>query len=391
MNLAHGNYAEFTAFGAYCGEFIDHLTKSNIDIWDISGSNDIYTARVAPSEYMSVARKARDFRVKTAVVKRGGAYFVLRRYRRRIGIPLGILAFFAVIVVMQSFIWDIKIVGNQTLTRAQIVEQLEKNGVKAGTPVKGFNANKVEIEMSLALSELAWVSIERSGSRLIVKISERLDSGAGASQVPSESPCNVIAGRSGRIVTTEIYSGRLLYKPKSGVNKGDIVVSGVVGNGAGGLLFVHADAKIIAECTETVEIYQPYDNYEEIKNGITASDKYVIFLGMNIPVAGDRPIRGDNIKYTEEIRAPKLFGFPLPYRELTQNYVYYDRVRVTDAPTDALEKLNNAIDLYERNFLADAEIISRTVEYFPDDNGIKAVVTHMFYADIAVQKEFTAG
>lgn len=390
--MAHGNYAEFTAFGAYCGEFMDFLAKSDIPIWDISGSNDIYTARVAPGNYMKVARKSRDFRVKTAVVGRGGAYFVLRRYRGRIGIPLGILAFFAIIVIMSNFIWDIKIIGNQTLTRAQIVEQLEKNGVKAGTPVKGFNANKVEIKMSLALNELAWVSVERAGSRLIVKISERLPSdGNNASPVPTESPCNVIAGRSGRIVTTEIYRGRLLYKPKSGVNKGDIIVSGVIGNGSGGLLFVRADAKIIAECTETVELYQAYDNYEDIKNGVTASDKYVIFLGMNIPVAGERPIKGDNIKYSEEIRAPKIFGFPLPYRELTQNYVYYDRVRVTDAPSDALEKLNNAIDLYERNFLSNAEIISRDIGYFPDDDGIKAVVTHTFYEDIAVKKEFTTG
>jgi len=387
--MKHGNYAEFTAFGVYCGEFIDDLVKSGAQIWDISGSGSIYTMRTVPQNYMSVARKARKYRVKTAVVKRGGGYFRLRRYRKRLGIPAGILAFFAVIVIMSNFIWDIRITGNQTVTKAQIAEQLEKSGIRAGAAKKSFNANKAEIEMSLALDDLAWVSIERAGSRLNVKVSERLPSG---SDIPTDVPCNVIADRSGQIISTEIYRGKLLYPMRSGVNKGDVIVSGVVSDGAGGLIFVHADAKIIAECTETVEFYQPYENYLSVKNGYGAVEKSVVFLGMNFtlnPFGAKKNHKGDNIKYSEEIRAPKIFGFPLPYRELTQNYEYYDRVQITDSAEDTLEKLNNSIDLYERNFLSGAEIIAREAEYFPDDNGVKAKASYVYRINIAVKKEFS--
>jgi len=389
--MKHNNYAEFTAFGAYCGDFIDCLAKSEIEVWDISGANEIYTAKTAPQNYIRVARKAREFRVKTAVSKRSGKYFLLRRYRKRLGIPAGILAFFAIIVVMSNYIWDIRITGNQQISRAQILEQLEKNGIKTGVPANSFNKNKAEINISLALGDLAWVNIEREGSRLNVKVSESLPSDA--AQVPSDAPCNIVAGRSGQIISTEIYRGKLLYPMRSGVNKGDIVVSGVVGNGAGGLQFVHADAKIIAECTETMEFYQPFASYQNVKNGYSAAEKSIIFLGMNFPLSfgSSRSYKGDNIKYTEEIRAPKILGFRLPYRLLTQNYVYYDRVEITDTETDALEKLNMTVDLYEQNLLAGAEIVAREIEYFPDDLGIRAKVSYVFRTDIAVKKEFSAG
>jgi len=398
MNTRHKNHIEFTAFGAYCNDFINELVNSDYNAWDISGNADIYTVKTAPQNYMAIARLAGSYRVKTKVSGRSGVYFKLRRYKKRIGIPLGILAFFAIIVTMSNFIWSIRITGNHELSSYRIVEQLELHGIKSGAPIRGFNANQIELMLTLTFDELAWVNIERSGSRVNVKINERLPSAI--ETIPVSSPCNVVAKFSGQLIETEIYRGRLLYEVGSGVNAGDIVVSGVIANNtadpnnpwSGSIAYVHADAKLIAECIEIVEFYQPLSTFHNVKNGFTDNNTSMIFLGMRF--GRDKIIankNADNVVYSEEMRAPDIFGFPLPFRVLTQRYIYHDRIEVADAAPYALQKLNRQIELFELNFLGEAEIIEKQVEYFPDEEGIKAVAEYIFRVDVAEKVEILMG
>ncbi|MCL2633343.1 MAG: sporulation protein YqfD [Oscillospiraceae bacterium] len=386
--MAYRNYVEFTAFGSYSSQFIDYLINSGYAVWDINSSNEIYTVRTSPRSYLAVARKAREFRTKTKVVKRGGVYFTFRRYRKRIGLPIGVLAFLAVIVLMSNFIWSIRIIGNEELSRYRILEQLELHGVKAGIPISGFDAEKVELALTLAFDELAWVNIERVGSRINIKVSER-DGTDNSDTIPVSTPCNVIAVRSGQIIDTEVYRGRLLYEIGSGVNAGDIVVSGVVSDGAGGLNYVHADAVLIVQCVEAFEFHQPYATLQKSKNGYSDSNISIIFLGLRFGGEINVSKFGDNVKYTEEVYAPRLFGFPLPYRVLKQDYVYYDRVEVIDSPTTALGKLNNDIELFELYYLDGAELILREIEYFPEEDGVSATVTYVYTINVAQKQEMS--
>ncbi|MCL2071788.1 MAG: sporulation protein YqfD, partial [Oscillospiraceae bacterium] len=239
-----GSYIEFSAFGAYCGEFIDELVGSDHQVFDISSSNDIFMVKTAPRNYPAIARKARAFRVKTRVVKRSGLYFTFRRYRKRVGIPLGMLAFFGIIVLMSNFVWSVKIIGNEKVGDSRILEQLEKSGISSGVNIHGFNANRAELELALAIEDLAWVSIERTGSRINVKVSERVEGGDNnnLTAIPLETPCNITSAYSGQLIRAEVYRGELLYEVGNGINAGDVVVSGAVPGFAGGHSYVPADA-----------------------------------------------------------------------------------------------------------------------------------------------------
>jgi similar to stage IV sporulation protein len=247
--------------------------------------------------------------------------------------------------------------------------------------IEGFNANQAELELALAIEELAWVSIERTGSRINVKISERLD-GGDSNEIAVTTPCNIIAGRTGQLIKAEVYRGELLYELGSGVSAGDIVVSGVIHGG-----IVHADALLLAEIVEIVDFYQPFSTKQRAANGHSMSNRSIVFLGMRFGGELDICPHSDHVQYTQSMTAPNIFGFPLPFRVLNQDYVFYDRLEVIDPPVTALNKLNRQIDLYETNFLSDAEIIERQVEYFPDENGVGALVRYIFHTDIAVKSE----
>jgi len=379
------SYVEFTAFGVYCGEFIDFLVSSDYQVSDITSSNDIYTIKTSPKNYPAIAKLAREYRVKTRVVARSGAYFELRRYRKRVGILFGVIAFFGIIVLMSNFVWNIKISGSDKVGNWQIFEQLAQSGIRPGVHIDGFNANQAELELGLSIPELAWVSIERSGSRINVKVSERLEEES--EEIPLDTPCDVIANRSGQLIKAEVYRGQLLFEVTSGINKGDVIVSGKVKDAAGRRSRVHADAKLFIEAIEVADFYQPYMTLHRAKNGRSKNNKSVVFLGRRFGGELEVPRDADHVDYFETLKVPDFFGFPLPFQVLNQNYVFYDRVEVTDSATIAREKLDRQIELYEVNFLSDAEILEKEVEYFPGDDGIGVLVKYVFHIDAAEKRE----
>ncbi|MCL1867218.1 MAG: sporulation protein YqfD [Oscillospiraceae bacterium] len=386
------SYIEFTAFGAYCGDFISELVASEYDVWDVTAADGLHTVKTAPANYLSIARTARKYRVKTRVTDRAGAYFLLKRYRRRVGIPLGLLAFFAIIVMMSNHVWVIKISGNSGVGNWQILERLAESGIRPGVHVESVNANLAELELMLAIEELAWVSIEPNGNVINVKISERIKED-GKVKIPLDTDCNVISDKSGQLIKAQVYRGELLYEVGSGVNAGDVIVSGVVVDTQGKQSYVHADASLIVEVVDVVDFYQPYTTFRRAKNGQFVRNNSIVFLGMRF--GGERQINkyADHVEYSENVRIPQVFGFPLPLRVLEQDYTFYERVEVTESPADTFVMLGQSIELYEKNFLkgtdgADAVIVDKQVEYFPDENGIGALVRYVYQAEAAVQKEF---
>jgi len=59
---------------------------------------------------------------------------------------------------------------------------------------------------------------------------------------------------------------------------------------------------------------------------------------------------------------------------------------------NARESLDKQIDLYEANFVlrcSHSEIVSRYVEYFPEENGIGALVHYVFVTNAAQKVEIS--
>lgn len=378
------SYVQISIFGTYTETFINSLLKRGIKIKNVINKDGTVYFESSPRRYPMISKTARGYGLKTKVIKREGVYFLLRKYRKRYGAVIGAFGFAFIIVFMNSFIWDIKVTGNESVTTAQIIEQLDKEGIGIGTQIKSYSAPAAELSLKLALERLAWANIERVGSRLTVKVSERLEENASA--IPISEPCNVVASKTGRIIETEIYRGNLLLEKGSGVNKGDIIVSGTVKDGAGNILLHHADAKIIAECEEEASFYFPFNSLEKKKNGNVKKKNYLLFLGNLFPLF-IRNADSNNMYYIEESKNLSFLGMPLPFKMKTCIYEYYDEVEVSYSREDALGKLNNQIELYKTNFFNEDEIVLFDIEYYTDEKGITAKTKAVYKTNIAVKKE----
>jgi similar to stage IV sporulation protein len=372
-------------------------------VHDICEEAGVYRIKTAPKNYPAIVKLARSLKIRTKVVRRVGLYFFLRRHRQRIGIPFGLLAFFGIIVFMSNYVWDVEISGNRQVSDYRIAQQLDRHGIRTGIRIGDFNANLIELELAIAIDEIAWVSIERAGSRIVVKVNEAQPDRDSA-RIPLSQPANVVAGRSGQLIRADVFRGELLLPIGSGVNAGDTVVSGVVPIRApppnpatpeilGEVIshrYVHADAVLILEVSESMDFYQPFTVYHRARNGRSASNRSIVFLGRRLGGELRIPPDSDHVDYSERLHTPTFLGFPLPFRVLEQDYVFRDRVQVTDTPAEARRLLDRQIERYETNFILSgdgAEIIERHTEFFPDDDGIGALVRYVFRVNAAVQRE----
>lgn len=374
----------FSILGAYNEEYLSELMKRGFVVKNIHAENGLLFASVSSKDYPRAARISRSFGIKTKVCKREGVYFFLRRYHKRFGLLFGLLLATFLILFLEQFVWKIEIHGNEALSDNQVLQLLSQNGVEIGTYSPPIDVNEIEVNMKRLVPDIAWLSISLNGSRVDIYIDEATF--PEQPEIPLDTPCNVVASKTGVIVDAQVYSGTLLYPKGSGVAEGSVVVSGAVDDGAGNLSITHANAKIIAEFTESVEMFMPYTTNEKQRTGLIEQEKELMFFGFVIPLGTSVTDTSGKI-CTEEVKLYNLFGLELPWKMKTNTYTEYEDITVTRKTEDIERILSRRIEDYCDNFFDEYELVDLKKSTRIDDNGVYLRADATLRGDIARQQE----
>lgn len=374
----------FTSIGAYVEEFITELIEKGIPIKNIHNENGILYLDSGRIYYRRIKEIAKKYRVKTKINDRTGVYFKIKKTKLHSGILFGIIAASLLLLILQRFIWKINIYGLETISENSVLEIISDNGVTLGGLTSDMDAEGAEIRLKSILKNVSWANIELSGSRADIYITET-DSVPKA-EIPLKTPCNVIAGKTGVIVDTEIYAGTLIYPKGSGVSKGNVIVSGTVNDGADNILLTHANAKIIADFKEKAEFRQDFTSLEKERIGDEIVEKELMLFGFVLPIT-DKVTVTDNMVCEEQIENCIIKNFILPWKIKKNIYTTYKDVEVTRSAKDAMKLLEQKIDLYCNNFLSDYEILDIEKKIKTDEKGITIVAEFKLRGNIAVLQE----
>ena len=134
----------------------------------------------------------------------------------------------AIFIVMSCFIWQVQVTGSYGHSEEELLDYLEKKGVRSGTKISGFSCARLEEQIRKDFEDIAWVSCERKGTLLRVRVKETLDKRDQKEGEMQESPCNLIASKKGRIASILVRSGSAKVKKGDKVKPGDVLISGVV-------------------------------------------------------------------------------------------------------------------------------------------------------------------
>ena len=299
----------FLAKGAFPERFMNLTAQYGISLWNIKKDKEIFVAHCMASEYKTLRQLAKRSFMKLRIQKKVGMPFLLRRYKERKGLLVGLISFFIIIYLLSLRIWVINISELEKLDREEVRTALVELGIEPGTKSSRINASLLENSLMKKYNNISWVSANVIGSRLDIEIKEKVD----PPEIPeNDQPCNVKASSDAYITRMEIYAGNPEIHVGDAVQKGQLLVSGVLEDDFGRINLCHANAKIFAQTKKILKTQVGLNSEEEQKTGRVKKRRSVRFFGLKIPISIYWPING-NYKKEVNNHTLKVLNEELPF------------------------------------------------------------------------------
>ncbi len=208
-----------------------------------------------------------------------GLFAVLYRYRMRAGLFVGFILAVAVITLSRGVLWSINVSGNERLSEADVIAELQKNGFSVSGKLRSFDIDEIENRVLISSDDISWIAINMSGTVANVEIRETLET---KREEVSRKPANLVAKYDGEIVEVQAYTGFVCVKAGDTVRSGDLLVSGLYDSKIYPYRYTRASGKIFAKTMHTFCIEIPLEIEEKVYSEDTKQKKTLNFFGKSI-------------------------------------------------------------------------------------------------------------
>lgn len=303
-------YVEFS--GDIAETILNVAAKKGISLWNVKRKKNKINSYISLSDFLRLPKMIRGKGVRVHILEKRGLPFFVNRYKKRYGIAVGIVVFFAILKLLSLFIWTIEVEGNKAIPKSQIIKACNEIGIYEGVAKSKIDTGIHRQKLLLKLESLTWASLNIEGSKLTVNVSEFEE------KVDKEKTLtNLKASADGVIKKIDITSGIAVVKVGDRVEKGDLLVSGVVEN-PNSTRFVHASGKIVAQTERSYSLSAENIQNKYIKTGKKYDKNVLEIFGLKIPFY--LGIENRKYKSSLKIKQAKLFGNNLPIRLYTRSF-----------------------------------------------------------------------
>ena len=336
-------------------ELINALCMAQIEATDFRDTEDGRFIFLVPAAKAGAAMKLGDrCGAEIRILRRRGFLHFLRRFRRRKYLLLIPLPFIILFMLLSTFLWQIDVSGNETVSRAEILAVLESVGVYPGVNGLRLDNPQIRSRMQEKLSELSWCTVQVHGSRAIVVVRERRKP---PKIVDENAACEVYAGRTGTVDELNILEGKPLVRRGDTVLRGQTLISGLLTDRQEELRYVHAMGRVFAWTWYEKSMEIPLNTQEKT---YTAEKKtqYSLKIGdLRLNFYNDSSIsQGCYDKITKETRA-ELFGLALPVSLVKTDYRAYRLSSLEIPKEEASALLESRLLLWLRQAAPEAEVV----------------------------------
>lgn len=350
-------YVRFRVSGVFVERFLNLAARGGINLWDGKKTATTYTGHVLVKHYFRLRPYAKKSGLHMQVEEKFGWPFLKKKYRRRVGLAFGILAFFVLIGVLGNFVWTIEVTGNSAVDKGQILDVLYEQGLKTGSYKGKLDAREIERKTMIEIDELSWIAVNITGSTVQVEVRERIL--APDMFLDDDKACNIVARYTGQIQTIDVYDGQTQLKAGDTVLAGDLLVSGVIEDGKAQTRFVHARADIKARTEYKIEIEVPLQQVKRIFTGEEKTKTYLKILTQKVPLFFGK----DSALYEsdESIDAVAPFGISTPFAVIKEHRRYYTQETVTYGQVECKEMAMAQLEEEEKLQLKGAQVLNKDV------------------------------
>ena len=361
--------------GFFIERFINICISKKILLWNIKRKKStIMYANIGINDYKKLKPIAKKTKSKISIQNKKGLPFVVHKYRKR-KIFVGLLAvIFIALFVMSKFIWNIEIKGNNQIPKAEILEELNKQGLKIGAYKGKINSNSIINRVRLDRNDIAWMGIDLEGTNAIVEIKET----SKAPEIIDENEyCNIVSNKEGMITKINVQNGTAVVKEGDIVKQGDILVQGYLEGKYTGIRYVHAKADIEAKIWYSKKEKVFLKQQIQVPTGAT-EEKYTLNINnfkINFYKTLSKFENYDTINENKKLMIFSNFYLPIEITKKT-NYEYVNEEKIY-TEEELIQLTQEKIEEELKEEISQKEnIINKQTNVYPNEDYIEVEVIY---------------
>lgn len=198
-------YIKIKVESFFLERFLNICIGKRIFLWNIKRKKStILYANISIRDYRRLKNIAKKTKSRIKIEAKKGMPFILHKYRKR-KIFIGFLILMLIgLITTSNFIWNIEIEGNEQITKEDLMESLNQNGIKIGTNKNKIDTNLIINKIRLQRDDIAWMGINIKGTNAIIEIKEANK----APEIVNENDyCNIVSNKNGCITKISVQNG----------------------------------------------------------------------------------------------------------------------------------------------------------------------------------------
>ncbi len=379
-------WVRFETDGDTAGRLLTLAARDGIALWDTRRTATTFSACCRANAYPRLRPIARRCGRRLRIRERHGAAFVFRRYHARIGLPVGIVVFLALLLFLSSRIWVLDIRGLQYADETALRALLAEHGVTVGASKKGIDSEAIRLDALTRLEDISWLAVNLDGCVAAIELKEMNPHEALPEPV---APSDLVAVRDGIVVAVEITGGASAVHVGDAVAMGNILASGVVSTEQGTTLH-RSSGRVLAKTTREITVEIPLAEEKLLPCRRPFEALTLSVFGLSIPLH-DNALSTDNCRMETHESALTIGGLTLPLGFRLDRYTPLAPQTVTRTVQEAKDMAASALAENESTLLAEATIHERTVTTEQTDRFVRLHAVYSCTENIALEVPIQCG
>lgn len=369
------SYVNISIVGKNPKLFIKRYVLNQISFEDFKEvSHKHVTIKISYDDYLELLSKNKTYKIyinrKYGIVKYTS--YIKENYTFVISLIIGFLFLF----LISNTILEIDVVHNNSNLRNLIYDELKDNNISCFHFVPSFKKRKKIINKIVSdnKDKIEWLEIERYGSKLTIKVTERKLN----KEKEDDKPRHIVAKKDGVIMKIEASNGVILKKKNDYVSKGETIVSGDIIKDETVKGQVRALGRVYAEVWYLVTIEYPLYYEEVIYLNDVKQNIIVSFMKREAPLR--KNYATNYLEHKNVLIKEKIFPFSVRMEKQRKTKVKKEKLETKEAIKKATKLAENKISV---NLKDDEYIISKkTLNFKQNKSKIEIGVFLKVYENI---------
>lgn len=209
-------------------ELINQLIAKKMTIWNIKPlPNGTTRLELFISDFFRLRTLLKETGCRIHIIERYGFPFFVARIGRRKFFAAGMIFFVLGLYLLSSIVWEVNVEGNERIDRQTVIAAAKKHGIYP-MQWKFRMSSPAELSKQL-LSELpdaSWIGVNIVGTKVHIKVVESTM----PEKRPLLSPRHLVSTSDAVVTKIVAEQGRPRVQPNTRVKRGDVLISGILGN-----------------------------------------------------------------------------------------------------------------------------------------------------------------